>query len=225
MGKLMSKVRAAVRKSPIRKLKAKATERVTKKVTKKATKKDGALAKPAVPPPESARVDFAKLTLKDALDLAILIEKEAEERYGKLSTMVGGRYAGDASDVFRAMVKNEARHCAQLEERRQALFGKAKRTVSRDALYDVEAPDFTKVNVFMSAREAMDVAVESEVKAHDFYDKAAANVKDKAVRKLFQDLRGEESQHEAMLRKKMKGLPTGPDIDPEFADEPGSDAG
>ena len=211
MGKLVRKVRAAVRKVPARK-------------RKKELAKDGD-ARPASAPPESARVDFANLTLKDALDLAILVEKEAEERYQKLSGMVGGRYAGDAGDVFRAMARNEAQHCAELEALRQKLFGNASRTISRDALYDVEAPDWTQVNVFMSARQAMEVAVADEVKAHDFYDQAAAHVKDKAVRKLFQDLRGEESRHEAMLRKKMKDLPPGPDIDEELADEPGSDPG
>jgi len=215
MVKLVRKARAAVRKTPVRKPTAK----------RKVAKNGAAASKRASPPPESARVDFAKLTLKDALDLAILVEEEAEERYEKLSAMVGGRYAGDAGDVFRAMAKNEALHRAQLEERRRGLFGRARRTISRDALDDVEAPDWTKVNVFMSARQAMEVAVEDEVKAHDFYDQASAHVKDRAVRKLFQDLRGEERQHEATLRKKMKGLPAGPDIEVEMADEPGSDPG
>jgi erythrin-vacuolar iron transport family protein len=212
MGKLAKTVRAAVRKSPLRKLKAK-------------VRRNGRAAKPASTPPESARVDYAKLTLRDALDLAILVEQEAEERYQKLSGMVGGRYAGDAGDVFRAMAKNEARHRADLEEKRQRLFGKARRTISRDALFDVEAPDWTQVDVFMSARQAMEVAIEDEVKAHDFYDRAAANVKDKAVRKLFEELRGEENRHEAALRKMVKDLPPGPDVDVEVADEPGSDPG
>jgi rubrerythrin len=212
MVKVVRKARAAVRKSPVRKPKKKAI-------------RDGGAARQASPPPESAKVDYAKLTLKDALDLAILIEQEAEERYEKLSAMVGGRYAGDAGDVFRVMAKNEARHCAQLEERRKRLFGRTKRTISRDALYDVEAPDWTRAHVFMSPRQAMEVAADDELKAYDFYDRAAAHVRDRAVRKLFQELREEESRHEAMLRKKMKGLPAGPDIDEEMADEPGSDAG
>ncbi len=175
--------------------------------------------------PEGARIDYAKLALQDALDLAILIEEEARERYQKLSEMVGGRYAGDAGDVFRAMVKNEARHGAQLAERRQRLFANAEPRVSRDALFGVEAPDWTTVRVFMSARQAMEVALESELKAYEFFDQALPHVKDAQVRKLFEELRGEERQHAAMLRAKMKGLPSGPDVEPEMADEPGSDAG
>ncbi len=176
-------------------------------------------------PPEGARIDYAKLTLQDALDLAILVEEEAKQRYEKLAEMVGGRYEGDARDVFRAMVKNEARHGAQLAERRERIFKKAKRRVSLDQLYDVEAPDWTAVHVFMSGRQAMEVALAAEEKAFDFFDRALPHLKDAQVRKLFEELRGEERRHAAMLRKKMKGLPAGPDIEAELADEPGSDPG
>ena len=211
------KVRAPLRKRVARKAHAKPKSTATKKTSRAAT--------PVAAPPERARVNFAKLTVRDALDLAILIEEEAQERYQKLSTMVGGRYAGDAADVFRFMAENEARHGAELQARREQMFKKARRAISRDALDDVEAPDFTKVNVFMSARDAMEVAVEDEVKAYDFYDQALPHVKDAGVRDLFRELRDEEKRHEAMLRKKMKGMPSGPDIDPEFADQPGSDPG
>ncbi len=176
-------------------------------------------------PPRSVKIDYAKLSLKDALDLAILIEEEALERYQKLSEMVGGRYSGDARDVFRAMAKNEARHGLQLTERRERLFPGAERTVSRDALYDVEAPSWTSVHVFMSSRQAFEVALESERKAHEFFDQALPHLKDARVRGLFVELRGEEQQHAAMLIRKMKGLPSGPDVETEMADEPGSDAG
>ena len=180
---------------------------------------------PARPPPEGAQVDYASLTLKDALDLAILVEKEARERYLKLSTMVGGRYTGDACDVFRTMAENEVKHETELQAMRDRLFKRARTAVSRDALFDVEAPDWTKANVFMSPRQAVEVALESEEKACDFYEAALPHVKDPAVRKLFEGLSVEERQHRASLRKKLKGLPPGPDLEPEFVDEPGSDPG
>ena len=226
--KTSRKVRAPVRKRvpPKAQAKPKSEAKPKSKAKPKATrKKTSRTATPVAAPPERARVDFAKLTLRDALDLAILVEEEAQERYQKLSTMVGGRYAGDAGDVFRFMAENEARHAAELQARRDEMFKKARRAISRDVLDDVEAPDFTKVNVFMSAREAMEVAVEDEVKAYDFYDQALPHVKDPGVRELFQELRDEEKRHEGLLRKKMKGMPSGPDIDPEFADQPGSDPG
>lgn len=170
-------------------------------------------------------IDFSSLSLQDALDLAIGIEQEAQERYEEFTKLVGGRYAGDASDMFRMMASYEARHRTELAERRAKLFGAAPAHVSPDATEDVEAPDVTAPRVFMSARQAMEVALASEEKAYDFYTAALAQVRDPEVRKLFTELQGEELKHQRLVREKMETLPPGPDLEEEDADEPGSDAG
>jgi len=170
-------------------------------------------------------IDFAKLSLKDALDLAILIEDEAKERYEEFTKIVGGRYKGDAADVFRNMAGYEARHGAALQERRKKLFGNAPSTVSADALDDVEAPDRGSPRVYMSARQAMEVALKSEEKAWDYFDAALKHVKDPEVKKLFEELRAEEVQHQDYIKKALASLPPGPDVEEAEADEPGSDAG
>src|SRR5512137_2504162 len=170
------------------------------------------------------KIDFSRLTLKDALDLAILIEDEAKERYEEFTRIVGGRYKGDASDVFRNMAAYEARHGAELAARRKKLFGDAPRTVKAATLDDVEAPDRGKPRVFMSARQAMEVALESEQKAWEYFDQALAHVKDPDVRKLFEELRAEEVQHQEYVKKAMAALPAGPDVEEADADAPGSDA-
>jgi len=172
-----------------------------------------------------SKIDFAKLSLKDALDLAILIEEEAKGRYEEFTKIVGGRYPGDAADVFRNMASYEARHGSALRERRQKLFGNAPSAMTLDALDDVEAPDRGKPRVFMSARQAMEVALKSEVKAWDYFDDALKFVKDPEVKKLFEELRGEERQHQDYIKKSLAGLPTGPDVEEDEADAPGSDAG
>lgn len=170
-------------------------------------------------------IDFAKLDLRDALDLAILIEEEARERYQEFTKLVGGRYQGDAGDVFRMMADNEAKHHAELVERRKKLFPRQKARVTLDMLDDVEAPDRGKPRVFMSARQAMEVALESEEKAHDFFAQALKHVKDAKVKKLFAELKEEELKHKKLLAARIKKLPKGPDVEESEADEPGSDAG
>ena len=85
------------------------------------------------------KIDFAKLSLKDALDLAIFIEEEAKERYEQFSKLVGGRYKGDADEVFKNMAGYEARHGAELSARRKKLFGGAPSSVTSDMVEDVEA--------------------------------------------------------------------------------------
>ncbi len=170
-------------------------------------------------------IDFAKLTLKDALDLAILIEEEARVRYEEFTKLVGGRYKGDADEIFKNMAVYEAKHRDELKARRQKLFGAAPVGVSLEQLDDVEAPDRGTPRVFMSPRQAMEVALASEEKAFDFFDGALKHVKDADVRKLFEELRAEEKQHQDYVKKAMATLPPGPDVEEEEADAPGSDAG
>ena len=73
----------------------------------------------------TVQLDFSKLDLQDALDLAVLIEQEAEERYRWFADMLGERYPGDAADFFSMMARNEKRHGDELAKRRLALFGEA----------------------------------------------------------------------------------------------------
>ena len=117
-------------------------------------------------------LDFRAMSLQDALDLAIAMEAEAKERYEEFTRLVGGRYPGDAAEMFRVMAGYEAKHGAELSARRQELFGDAPARVGIEQLDDAEAPDRGQPRVFMSARQAMEVALASEHKAHAFFDGA-----------------------------------------------------
>lgn len=170
-------------------------------------------------------VDFARLDLKDALDLAILMEDEAKVRYEEFTRLVGGRYPGDAADIFKLMASYEAKHGDQLRARRRSLFQDAPSRMTMEMLDDAEAPDRGTPRVFMSPRDAVEVAMESEQKAWDFFDAALREVKDGGVRSLFEELRAEEAEHKKLLAARLKGLPKGPDLTEAEADQPGSDGG
>jgi rubrerythrin len=152
-------------------------------------------------------IDFARLDLRDALDLAILVEEEAKERYQEFTRTVGGRYAGDALEVFRRMVVNEEKHRAQLAELRKTLFADDPRRVTRDMIDEIEAPQQTRGRYSMSAHSAMEVAIDSEVKAYDFFSDASRAATDPKVRRLFMDLRDEEREHRLMLEKRLPDFP------------------
>ena len=165
-------------------------------------------------------IDFSALDLRDALDLAILIEHEARERYTELAGRVGGRYVGDASDVFTRMAGNEAKHAEQLQARRRELFGDVPRRVSASQFWQVEAPDQGDVRVFMSARQAFELAHDAEKRAFEFYEAAAEKVADPGARDLFLELRDEELTHRLAIERLMQELPAGPDLEEDDADEP-----
>ncbi|HLA76129.1 MAG TPA: demethoxyubiquinone hydroxylase family protein [Vicinamibacteria bacterium] len=166
-------------------------------------------------------VDFATLSLKDALDLAILMEEEARERYLEFADQMEIHHTQEAASFFRRMAENEAKHGRQLSERRQAAFPGQPRAVKRSMLWDVEAPDYDAARAFMSVRQAMEVALDAERKAHDFFQWALPHLKDAEVTRLFEELREEESQHQELVRAQLAGLPLEPDADADdYADEP-----
>ena len=159
----------------------------------------------------STRLDFAKLDLMDALDLAVLIEVEAYERYKIFAAQLGHRAPGDAASVFASMAENEAKHGQQLEERRKQMFGDAPRRVTREDIFDVEAPDHGAPRSSMSTLQAFEVALSSEQKAYDFYDQALAYVVDPQIKTLFEELREEEIEHVRLVRDAIAKLPPGSD--------------
>lgn len=166
-------------------------------------------------------IDFAHLSLLDALDLAVLIEDEAKERYEEFAQQMELHHTPDAARFFSAMAVNETKHRDELNERRTRLFGNAPRTVTRDMLWDVEAPGFEQAEMFMSARRAMEVALECEVKAHDYFAAALPHVKDPDVKALFDELRLEEVEHQDMVKAVMDKLPAEPELSAEgYADPP-----
>ena len=168
----------------------------------------------------SVDIDFANLSIKDALDLAILVEEEAEERYRELADNLEFHNTKEAAKFFRFMVTCEAKHGEELSAKRKELFGDQPVGVDRSLLWDVEAPGFETAKSFMTLQEALEVALAAETKAFEFFDGALPEVSDPEVRELFTELRQEEVEHMQMVREQMKKNPDGDGHDPsDFADE------
>lgn len=153
------------------------------------------------------RLDFAALDLMDALDLAILIEDEAYERYKFFAAQLGHRFDGDAASVFHRMEEAEAKHGMELMKRREKLFGKVPMRVSAGDLFDVEAPGMGDIRSSMTAKQALDLSLTAEQRAHDFYDDALPYVTNDEVKTLFAELREEEVEHVEMVKALLARLP------------------
>ena len=166
-------------------------------------------------------IDFARLRLQDALDLAILIEEEAEERYQEFAEQMEAFFTPAAAEFFRHMAANEARHGQELRTRRQARFGDTPAAIDRGMLWDVEAPAYDKARAFITPRKVLEIALEAEIKAHDYFASALPHIADADVQKLFEELRGEEVEHQRMVKEELAKQPPDDDRDPdEFVDEP-----
>jgi len=167
----------------------------------------------------STRLDYSKLTLMDALDLATLIEVEATRRYTQFAEQLGSRTDDDAASVFQSMAINESKHGEQIAERRLALFGNERPKVKLDDIFDVEAPDVGAPSQYMSPLKAYWVALSSEKKAFTFYDQALRYVNQPDVKALFEELRDEEAEHVQMIEDIIAKLPASAKVDLEDEDE------
>ena len=164
------------------------------------------------------RIDFSKLNLMDALDLAGLIEVEAFQRYMLFATQLGQRDPGDAGSVFQAMAANEKKHGEQLARRRKTHYGDAPARVTLDDIFDVEAPDVGSPRWNMSPLKAFQVALSAEQKAFAFYDQALPGIKQPDVKALFEELRDEEAEHIRMIEAIIAKLPPEAAVDLEDED-------
>jgi rubrerythrin len=163
-------------------------------------------------------LDHAALDLQDALDLAILVEEEAAERYRDFAAQLAAHGTPDAAELFAALSIEEERHGADLAHRRQARFAGAPRRVHRGMLWDVEAPGFEHAQAFMGARLALAVAMAAEGKARAFYADLAAHARDAEAKALFAELEAEEVEHQARLKRALLALPADRGGEPPLSD-------
>ncbi len=169
----------------------------------------------------SRTLDLSSLDLRDALDLASLIEDEAKERYEELAHQMELHHDAEVARFFHFMAKNEARHGAELAERRKRLFPDQPCRVDRSMLWDVEAPGYETVHAFMSLKEALEVALAAEVKAFNYFCDILKTTPEGELKELFEELKVEEIHHQDLVKKEMAKL--GPEeafSTEDFADEP-----
>jgi len=169
----------------------------------------------------SRTLDLSTLDLRDALDLASLIEDEAKERYEELAEQMEMHHDAEVAKFFHFMAKNEAKHGEELAERRKRLYPNLPRRVDRSMLWDVEAPGYETVHAFMSLKEALEVALAAEVKAFNYFCDVLKTIPGGEVKSLFEELKQEEIHHQNLVKGEMAKL--GPEekfTTEDFADEP-----
>jgi len=166
-------------------------------------------------------IDFSTLSLRDTLDLAIAIEEEAKERYDEFAEQLEAHHTPEVAKFFRFMSDNEVKHAQVLADQRRELFADEPSTADTSGLYDIEAPEYDGARAFMPINDALQVALDAEVKAYQFYDQALPSVTDDGVKQLFVRLRDEEVRHQEMIKEIMTKVPELDGFEPaDFADEP-----
>jgi len=168
------------------------------------------------------RLDFRALSPADALDLAVLMEEEARQRYIEFAEVLEEvHHNRDAAAFCRTMVENEERHGSELLKRRQQLYPSAPARVTASMLFDVEAPEYDRAAAFMTPRGCMEMALAAETKAERFFRDALATTSNADVKALLVELADEEVEHQHMVRAQIERLPAEGRVSREdIADEP-----
>jgi rubrerythrin len=151
-------------------------------------------------------MDFAKLKPQDVLDVAYFVEVEAHDRYEELAAEMERRDASETAEFFHAMARREKRHGDRLNPRRRELFGGAPQHVRDVVFWGVEAVPYEVEIGKISVKEALELALSAEIRAHDYYAEAIHYVTDESVERLFEDLRQAELQHQKLIRDELAKL-------------------
>jgi len=168
------------------------------------------------------RLDFRALSPADALDLAVLMEEEARQRYLEFAEVLEEVHHNRGASAFcRLMVGNEERHGAELLKRRQRLFPDVPARVTANMLFDVEAPEYDRAAAFMTPRACLEMALAAEIKAERFFRDTLATTTDTELQGLLGELADEEVEHQRMVREQLARLPADDRVAREdVADEP-----
>lgn len=150
------------------------------------------------------KVDFSRMDGRDALDIAIVIEDEAQLAYEHLADWVKSDGNTDAAEFFERMAVREKRHKDEITARRQELFGDVPARHDDAAPWEAEVPDYESLGRNVTLEDAFNVAMGAETRAHDFYAEALDYIEAPEVVELFDWLRKAEIEHQRMLGEEMK---------------------
>ena len=151
-------------------------------------------------------IDFSMLDGQDVLDIAIQVEQEAQDNYEQLSIWMTSDGNVDAAAFFGKMAEREARHRQQLEVQRNELFGDAPPRHTNAAVWEVEQPDYEAMGRAVTLEQAIELAMDAERRAGEYYAGALEYVSDPKVADLFDGLRRSEEEHLRLLREQRSRL-------------------
>jgi rubrerythrin len=164
-------------------------------------------------------------SVPELLAHALVIEREAEERYAELADQMAMHNNTAAEGLFRRLAQIEGRHVAQIHEMSAGveLPQRAPWEYRWRGNESPEAIDPGSVHYLLSPHEAVRLALAREAMAEDFYRGIAYSARRTAVRQMARQLADEEAEHVRWLNKWLQDYPpqagVADDPDPPVAQE------
>ncbi len=152
-------------------------------------------------PSDTKNVNLQQMDPLTALRIAISREKGAREFY-----------LGVSEKVVETSVKNRFTYLADVEKDHfDQLSDFYKELTGESPEIDMKYAEIKGATVSgdITAEKALDLAMEAEQNAYDFYHQAAAKAKSNNAKKMFDYLAGEELEHKRLLSIDRASLPGG----------------
>ncbi|HYH00333.1 MAG TPA: ferritin family protein [Terriglobales bacterium] len=161
--------------------------------------------------------EFASLSPKEALQVAIFIEERNADIYRQFAELFDGFDDPESAEIastFWDMAKEEHRHGADLQQRYKERYGQDSCAITDDEIRDtIEVPKFNSGSIFAIARaqvsraprnKALEVALAAEQSALKFYTRLVEFTDDPELRSLYQELASGESDHTRHLERQLR---------------------
>jgi rubrerythrin len=143
-------------------------------------------------------------TLMDAISRAIYAEIGAMNFYSRIAGRIGNR---EGSEKFRQLSADEMGHRDTLKGWYSRLFGE-EFVESEAGIKGSEIGDIP-INERSGAVEALDTAIEAELKANEFYLSEAGKAEDPELKRMFEKLAQQEMGHYDLLTAEKNALTGG----------------
>ena len=175
--------------------------------TRRPAKKKPAAKRVASKQPSSAYADF--------IAQALAMEQEAAERYDELADQMEVHNNAEVARLFRKMAEVERKHS-------ERVLGKMPgRAPARPPIVSGEMPETiptSEAHYLMAPYHALELALECEQRAENFFQQAEHSTDDAKVRAAAREMVAEEREHVRLIKEWMQRVPKpepGWDYDPD----------
>jgi rubrerythrin len=140
---------------------------------------------------------------------AIAIEREAAERYAEFAQHMADEGNDEVAKLFRMLAVFEAEHLETLQARTRGV--KVPQIEPGEyAWLDAGAPETAAHDLvfrLLTPHQALEIALEAERRARDFFAEVKETATDPALRALAQEMAMEEAGHIAMVEQALAKTP------------------
>ena len=142
-------------------------------------------------------------SIDELMARAWLLEQEAAQRYTEFAEVMETHNNREVADLFRSLAAQEAAHAEHIQRK---MHWQHPPSAAEEGA--PEAPPLEEAHYLMQPWHALQLAVQAEQKAHDFFAWLAQSCDNEELRIAATELQAEEKEHIALLQSWPRACPS-----------------